>query len=378
MKPLPLLLTLAGAAVLAAIVLVALRPDSGKPEDALPDPAPLPISGNEMPEPPPSPQPPLIAEPFTPDRELLAFVEKELALNFAEEPVFTPVPAETIISKVTSGLPAVVPDKDRRQLNLVAQRLGALPPFQPLDHTLITILAGEVRGLVTADENLIMHDFQASSPPEQAALVNLLAQRLARAHLPPRRVAGSLDELLARHFAVQVLALKVEKKFRETLPSYPPSLNENIRESILLGLPAFFHELSTFAEFHLLARLKEAPPAAAQDLLREATSSTRRLLAYPLLPASDLPAEAELGALTLYLFLLESSDPATARTLATGLRHDSILVAEEQLTWSLQFDQAASTPRVAEILRGYFSLRDPEGKVAITVAGDTLEVLVRP
>ncbi|WP_411845375.1 hypothetical protein AAFN60_16720 [Roseibacillus persicicus] len=379
MKPLPLLIALCGLALVGGIILVQTRPTP--PEQAMDSApqAPLPSNFEELDEPlPPIPRPPLLEEDLVPDPQLVTLVEEHLGMNFTESPVFEPVDAETIIKVVSEGVTTTLSSEGKDTLNTICQRIGALPSFQPLDQTVITILAGEVRGVITPTRNLIMHDFQSSSPPEQAALVNLLAQRLLSQRFPAPASSTSVDQILARHFAVQTLALSVEKEFRKTLPAYPPSLNENIRESILLGLPAFFHELSTFGEFHLLDQLTGTKVAEAYSAVRsESSTPSRALLAFPFTqPVSEGPSD--LGAIPLYLLLLEGSDPTSARTLSKNLVGDEARLAEGALTWTLRFSSEQSPPRVAEALRSYFSLRDPERKVSIEVRGEEIILVVRP
>lgn len=378
MKPLPLLIALSGIALLGGILLISTRSSNQDEATLSPPPAPLPTNFEELDEPlPPPPKPPLLESELVPDQQLVSFVEGHLGLTFAEPPVFEPLGAEEIIAVVADGLSSALDTEALESMNLLCQRLGALPAFQPLDQTLITILAGEVRGLVTPSRNLIMHDFQSSSPPEQAALVNLLAQRLLAQRFPVPGPSANIDQILARHFAVQTLALSAEKEFRKSLPDYPPSLNENIRESILLGLPAFFHELSTFGEFHLLEKLAGTNLHAAYSAVADGTSNpSRALLTYPFVQ-TETQGESTLGAIPLYLVLLEGTDPTSARTLAKGLIADQAEFESGTLTWTLTFSNDQSPPRTAEFLRGYYALRDPERKVKIEVRETQVILTVR-
>lgn len=380
MKPLPLLLTLTLLAAFGALYLFQFSPPTTKQSVSTPLPeAPLPIDFIE-PE-IPDLQPPLLEGDLTPAPELITFVQEQLALEFTQPPIFTPVPAETLITTVEDAVSKFLPSEQGRDLSITCQRLGILPPFQALDHTLITILAGEMRGLITPKKNLIMHDFQASSPPEQAALVNLLAQRLLAQKTPFSQKGDSVDQLLARHLFVQSQALLVEREFRRTLPQYPASLNENLRESILLGLPSFFHELSTFAEFHLLGKLTVGRPVPATEVLDlinlNKHGSSRRLLFFPFQPRESAQAST-LGSIPLYLILLEATDPTTARTLATALVNDKTDLTRGLFTWTLTFASEQSAPRVAELFRSYYSLRDSEKKIKIEVAASQVIITSRP
>lgn len=372
MKPLTLLLTLFTLALVGAIVLIQSKP-SGQPQTGsqltpMPE-APLPIDTFEPV--PPIPRPPLLESSFVPEAALTSFVEKHLNLTFAEPPIFVPVPAEEVIVTIEAGVTNILTPEQYHDLKVVSQGLGILPNFQELDQTIITILAGEIRGLITPSRNLILNDFQISSPPEQAALINLLAQRLLTQSIPFPKAGSTIDELLAHHYTVQTLALSTEREFRKTLPSYPPSLNENLRESILLGLPNFFHELSTFSEFHLLEKFQTSPPTRTLQTLSSASS--HRLLAFPFKPQITLESN-DLGAIPLYLILLEATDPTTARTLATSLISDELQVEDNIFTWTLRFSSEKTPPRIAELFRSYYSLRDPEKKLTILTEKATVKI----
>ncbi|MGJ8724317.1 MAG: hypothetical protein ACSHYB_07160 [Roseibacillus sp.] len=378
MKPLPLLLTLLGVALIGALVLTLRKPSedqlSSSQLSPIPD-APLPIDFQEPEF--PLPQPPILEENLTPDPQLVSFVEGHLGLTFSKPPIFTPTPAEDIIGPIELGIADHLTHKQLTELNLVCHRLKLLPAFQQIDHNAVTILAGEVRGLITPTRNLVLNDLQPSSPPEQAALVNLLAQRLLTQEIPFPKKSASIDQILARHFTVQSLSFAAEKEFRKTLPEYPASLNENLRESILLGLPAFFHELSTFSEFHLWKKLQASTPSQAIAQLSTISSTpSRDLLAFPFAtePSNE---SSHLGAIPLYLILLEATDPTTASTLATALIGDSIELNEDLLTWTLTFSSEKSVPRAAEFFRSYFSLRDSERKIKITVDSNQLLIQSR-
>ena len=379
MKPLPLLLTLFGLAIAGALILTQFKPDPSPSDDTsqlsrIPE-APLPLDFEE-PE-IPIPQPPLLEENLTPYPRLVSFVENYLGLTFSEPPIFTPVPAEEIITSIEEGVAQQFTPEQLLELNITCHRLGVLPEFQQVDQNVVTILAGEVRGLITPTRNLVLNDLQPSSPPEQAALVNLLAQRLLSSQFPLPKKGASVDQILARHFAVQTLAFATEKKFRETLPGYPASLIENLRQSILLGLPAFFHELSTFYEFHLWEKFQASTPSKAIAQLSDQSSTpSRKLLAFPFTP-EPFNESSQLGAIPLYLILLEATDPTTARTLATSLIGDSIKIEDNLFTWTLTFASEKSVPRAAELFRSYFSLRDPERKVKITIAANQLLIQSR-
>ena len=390
MKPLPLLLTLTGIALLGASLLILKKPSdhttqnssNTKPLAPLPQ-APLPFDYEE-PE-LPLPKPPILEFDLVPDPQLISFVEEYLGLNFTEPPIFDPVPAEEIITTIEKGIAGHFPAEQLDKLNITFQRLGALPSFQQIDQNVTTILAAETRGLITPTRNLILNDFESSSPPEQAALVHLLAQRLLSENIPFPQIGTSIDKAIARHFIVQSLALNTEKEFRKTLPSYPASLNENLRESILLGLPAFFHELATFSEFHLFEKSQTTSPSKAAKFLEKlATKSatpSRDLLAFPFASEPSLDSSGEpssLGAIPLYLFLLEATDPTTARTLATSLTGDTIQFRDGSLFWTLNFETKKSSPRVAEFFRSYFSLRDAERKININVEGEKLIIIAAP
>lgn len=375
MKPLPLLLSLFALALVGALLLTQLKPKSATPtgstSSSQPE-APLPVDYVEPV--PPLPRPPLLESTLIPDPNLIAFVENHLGLTFAEPPRFEPAAAEVLILTIEKGVATILATEQLDTLNQVARGIGALPSFQELDQIVITILAGEVRGLVTPTRNLILHDFQASSPPEQAALVNLLAQRLLAQKIPYPDSSQSVDEILAHHYLRQSLALATEREFRKTLPDYPPSLNENLRESILLGLPNFFHELSTFAEFHLLKGLERATPEQALTaLIQPSPTPSRQLLGYPFSPTGSL-ATTELGAIPLYLILLEATDPTSARTLATALVSDQISFSEEAFSWTLTFASEKSPPRVESLFGSYFALRDAERRLTLSVEGRKLVI----
>lgn len=372
MKPLPLLLTLVTLALVAAITLTQRKPASAQTE--LPQ-APLPFDFEEPTLPIPSL--PLIKEEFIPEQSLLTFVEDYLQLKFTTPPVFTPVPAEDIIITVERAIQSSLETKQLNELNITAKRLKLLPDFQIMDHNIVTILAGEMRGLITPTRNLVLNDFASTSPPEQAALVNLLAQRLLLQKLPFPKPKASIDEILAQHFAIRSLSLATEKEFRKSLPNYPASLNENLRESILLGLPAFFHELSAFAEFHLIEKFETTSPAKAlAHFSEDSPTPSRSLLAFPFRPEPhDNPTH--LGAIPLYLLLLESTDPTTARTLATALISDQIRFENEIFIWTLEFTSDKLPSRAAEFFRSYYSLRDPERKTRIEVDRSQLHIKVQ-
>ena len=380
MKPLPLLLTLFGVALLGALVLTQLRPKPDQAGDTsqlspVPD-APFPIEYQEV-EPPPLPQAPLLEKELIPDPQLVSFVEKYLDLTFSEPPVFTPVPTEEIILSVERGIAQQLTPEQLLELNIACHRLKVFPEFQNLDHNLVTILAGEVRGLVTPTRNLVINDLQPTSPPEQAALVNLLAQRLLAPQFSFPQKGASIDQILAHYYTVQTLAFATENEFRKTLPEYPASLHENLRQSILLGLPAFFHELSTFHEFHLAKKFETGTPTQAiANLTGDSATPSRDLLAFPFTPKPS-DKTSQLGAIPLYIILLQATDPTTARTLATDLIGDSIAVEDHLFTWTLTFASEKSVPRAAEFFRSYFSLRDDERKVKITVAASQLLIQSR-
>lgn len=366
MKPLPLLITLSALALAGAVVLMQQKPAKEQRQGSQLTPlsnAPLPIDYVE-PE-APLPLPPLLEEDLTPDSALVAFVENHLELSFPSPPIFQPVPAEEVILTIAKGVDFYLPENRLQKLNTLTKGLGILQDFQELDQIIITILAGEMRGLVTPTRNLILNDFQASSPPEQAALVNLLAQKLLFQRLPVPTQDASIDEILANHFARQSLALATEKEFRKTLPDYPPSLNENLRESILLGLPSFFHELSTFAEFHLLSQVSNGAPAEVlSTLTNQSPVPSRALLTFPF-AAKEGGQASEFGAIPLYLILLEATDPTTARTLATTLVKDEIAFQPHSFSWILSFDSPKNPPRVAEQMRSYYALRNTTKSVDI-------------
>ena len=378
MKPLPLLLTLVALALVGSFTLMSRKTETDDPRENVLSPippAPLPLDHEEPPLPLPSP--PLLEGDHTPAPELISFVEEFFQLKFDSPPVFSPVPAETIITTVETGISAAFQNKQLKELNTICQKLGLLPEFQVLEENLIIMLAGEMRGLVTPQLNYIMNDFVPSSPPEQAALVNLLSQRLVLQKLPFPRGTDSPDMILARHYAIQTLALAAESKFRQTLPSYPPSLSENLRQSILLGLPAFFHELSTFSEFHLVSKMASTTPnEALERFTKLAPPPSRSLLTFPFnQEPSELPTE--FGAIPLYVILLQSTDPTTARTLATTLLSDHVSMEEEDFQWTLQFSSTQSVPRTAELFRSYYSLRDVKRRVKIEVNDATLVISVK-
>ena len=377
MKPLPLLLTLVALAVVGAVVLTQLKPPTNDTENSAltsASPAPLP---QDLDDPfPELPKAPLLEKEFVPDEQLISFVETHLQQKFSEPPVFKPVSAEIIISTIEQDITQFLGAKKLEELNTTARKLGFMPEFQLLEENLVTILAGEVRGFITPINNLVLNDFVITSPPEQAAIVNLLAQRLLSQSLPYPSQDATIDAILARHFSVQALAFSTEQEFRKTLPAYPASLNENIRESILLGLPAFFHELSTFSEFHLFKKLQTtSSEQTIKSLATPSPTPSRSLLSFPFKPEPrDKPSH--LGAIPLYLVLLESTDPTTARTLATSLISDHTSFQKDLFSWTLEFASEKSPPRAAELFRSYFSLRDSEKKVRIEVKEQRLIIKV--
>ena len=369
MKPLPLLITLVALALLGGGALLISRKDQ-KPEASLPyegvPQAPLPSNFED--DPPPIPSPPVLTEDVVPEQKMISFVENYLDLKFTEPPIFTPVPAETMIIAVENGITHSFQQKRLTDLELLTKSLNILPDFQELKETLILILAGEMRGLVTPKHNFISNEFASDSPPEQAALINLLAQRLLLQKFPFPPSSSSIDEMMANHFIIQTLALATENEFRKTLPTYPPSLNENVRQSILLGLPSFFHELSTFSEFHLVSQLATLSPKDAIARYSDPSSTpSRALLSFPFAIDQEENAATTLGSIPLYLLLLEASDPTTARTLATDLIGDQTSAESGNASWTLQFASSQAPPRVAECLRSYYSLRDSERKIGIEV-----------
>ena len=379
MKPLPLLLTLFGVAIVGAFVLTKFKPTSDQAADSsqlspVPD-APFPIDYQAVD--PPLVQPPLLEENLIPDPQLVTFVEDYLGLTFSEPPVFTPVPTEEIILSVERGIAEQLTPEQILELNTTCHRLKVFPEFQSVDYNVVTILAGEVRGLITPTRNLVINDLQPSSPPEQAALVNLLAQRLLAPQFSFPKKGASIDQILAHYYAIQTLAFAAEKEFRKTLPDYPASLHENLRQSILLGLPAFFHELSTFHEFHLAEKFQASTPAQAIAKLKDDSATpSRDLLAFPFAPQPSTET-SQLGAIPLYIILLQATDPTTARTLATALIGDSTKIEDGLFTWTLTFASEKSVPRAAELFRSYFSLRDDERKVKIIVAANQLLIQSR-
>ena len=113
------------------------------------------------------------------------------------------------------------------------------------------------------------------------------------------------------------------------------------------------------------------------ELSANSSTPSRGLLSYPFTPTPSEGA-TRLGAIPLYLFLLEATDPTTARTLASDLLGDAITFRQDTLFWSLTFDSPKSPPRAAEFFRSYFSLRDTERKIRIEVETEKLIITAAP
>jgi hypothetical protein len=363
-KPLPLLLALCVLALAGGVFLIIGTGNSSQSstEDLVP--APLPPSFEEEEEAfAAEPEPPLLENEFVPNHYLLEPVESFLSQEFESPPVFQPVSSDELIQFISEDLAKDFPDESQERLTVLAEALGIAPTYQPLPQSLITLLAGEVRGYVSPQKNLIIDNFHGERPPEQAALVNLLTRRLLQQTFPaPSLNSADVDEILGHQLLLQTFAFLAEKEFRKSLPSYPPSLEENIRESILLGLPSFFHELANFSEFHLAERISQPDPQTALERLTEAHSEglplTRSLLAYPDLETVP-PAELsfELGPISLYLPLLEATEIPEARTLALALRRDSLQHGDGSTTWTMTFNDASHSARAATLLKNVFALR---------------------
>lgn len=383
MKPLPLLLSLSALALVGGLLLVATHSENKAGARSLPS-APLPVSsgfdddeGGILAAVEPLVQPPLLSEDLVPDPQLVSFVEKAVGRSFAEIPIFHPVDENEIVTTARQGLTAAFSEEGWETLKLCANRLGVLPEFADLEHIVLTLAAAEVRGLVAPDRNLIRSDFDSGSPPEQAALVNLLARRLLSQGNSSVAPSTPPDHWMAIAITHHLLALAVERKFREELPDYPPSLNENIRESIMLGVPSFFHELASFAEFQLLDRINlENIPEAVSSLTRPQItfeSPSQMLLAYPRTPRparGDQFTDAQryyLGPIALHIMLLEATTTEEAGTLARSLVSDSIAQDEDgkELRWTLSFEKEEEAATVKRLMETYFSFRKHEVLVAI-------------
>lgn len=393
MKPLPLLLSLSAFALVGGILLVATHSRNEGGASVLPS-APLPVSGGfdddegeilEAIE--PLIRPPLLSEDLVPDPQLVSFVEKALGRSFAENPVFQPADEDEIVAKARESLTAAFSEENWRILKLSANRLGALPEFADLEHTLLILAAAEVRGLISLNQNLIRSDFDSGSPPEQAALVNLLVRKLLSQENSSTAAPSTPDEWMAVTITQNLLALAVERKFREGLPDYPPSLNENMRESIMLGVPSFFHELASFAEFQLLERIDLDALAEAVSVLTQPQltfeSLSQALLAYPRTPRpvlEDEPTDEEryyLGPIALHIMLLEATTAEEARILSMSLVSDSIAQNGNELRWTLSFEKEEEAATVKSLMETYFSFREGEVLVALRQDGTDFEVSAR-
>jgi hypothetical protein len=382
-KPLPLLFALCALALVGGFLLVFGTKNEAPSANGEVAPAPLPPSFEEEEEAfAAEPPPPLLEDDFVPADNLLKPVETFLAREFQQSPVFQPVSAEELIRFVSEELPKDLPAESRQRLVDISQALGIAPTYQPLSQSLITLLAGEVRGYVSPGQNLLRNNFDRDRPPEQAALINLLTRRLLQQQFPaPSLASADVDEILGHQLLLQTFAFLAEKNFRETLPSYPPSLEENIRESILLGLPSFFHELANFSEFHLAERLSQPDraqsdrarpdPQAALTRLAEAHRNglpfSHLLLAYPeieTVPAAEL--DYQLGPISLYLLLLEATDIPEARSIALALRRDRLQNEPDTSNWRMTFDDAASATRAADLLENALALRTPDSPLTIS------------
>ena len=385
MKPLPLLVTLTAAALVGGVALVTTRKPIEEAKDLTGLPAaPLPISLGfddeelALHEEALLPPKPLLTEELTPDPQLISFVETELGLSFASAPVFQPTSPEKIANTTQKIVEQTLGQENFRLLNKATHRLGFLPEFSILNELLTTIGAAEVRGLIVKEKNLIAHDFVQTEPPEQAALVNLLAQILLRKTTPAElTLKNSPDEIIAEEIRIQLLALAVEKKFRTTLPDYLPSLSENLRESICAGLPIFIYELATFAEFRLLPKLNLAKsPLPAPNLITlqlPARQRSQQLLAYPEEP-SPIHGSSNyyLGPIPLYIVLLQSSSTKEAAELSTALTADSLYEEKGTLIWKLTFQKPELTTKAKDLIQNYYRFHKQAQNITLSVTGKEL------
>lgn len=379
MKPLPLLLSLAALALVGGLLLIGTR--SQEEFRNAPLPPSLTSTGfddNEdsllaMDEPPPSP--PLLSENLEPDPQLISYVEQALGRSFTDPPIFRPADENEIVASAQAGLNHVISDKSWQDLKKCALHLGFLPEFADLQHVFLTLAAAEVRGLSTAEGNLIRSDFDSGSPPEQAALVNLIARLLLSQGREPIAQDQSPAELIAGEVTQSLLALAVERQFRKGLPDYPPSLNENMRESIMLGVPSFFHELASFSEFQLLDRLATHPLPEVVAHLSAPGDKSLRLLSYPESPREQSgEGSYYLGPIPLQIILLEATTAEEARELATTLVSDSIGETSAGFVWRLTFENAPQAKLAEGLMEAYFSFRKQELNVSLHLDGPELNV----
>lgn len=382
MKPLPLLCTLCVATAILGGFLLITKPGGSGEREPSPIPAPLPpsfaIEEEELEE---LPVTPLLTDDLTPAPELIAFAENFLGERFQQPPIFKAVTLDELVEFVSTEIAQEFKPERRKQLETLAGALGIAPEFQPLSQSLITVVAGEVRGLVSGDSNLILNDFFPESPPEQAALVNLLLQRLFLQLSPaPAFDSASVDEILAHRLLVQTAAFLGERAFRETLPDYPPSLHENIREAILVGLPDFIYELSAFSEFHLATRLSQPSPRdALEEILQNYEAEallSRLLLDYPD-HAGTLTEERsyQLGPIVLYLLTLKNGNPESTAELARALRADRLQSSGDELVWTLSFEDEAQAQAAQNSLESALPFRYSPQAVRMERDGTTLRFI---
>ncbi len=376
-KPLPLLIVLVILGITAGIFISNNTPDTPSGEHQ-PSPFPnnpygnahdgediLSIDENNS----PFPTPPLLANGFAPDFALVTFVEEQLQAQFPRPPFLTPLSSDQLVDKALANSKAYLAQEGAKRLNEMCERIHLLPSYQPLEQTIATILALEVRGINTSEGIFVVNTLLPDSPPDQAAIVNLLTKQLAEQSLPPLPLAATPDQYLSRHLLLESLAFQTESSFRETLPEYPASLPENTRESVLIGLPTVVFELATSPEFHFYERFKNHSPAKTLKKFRHPTPSAgRSLLAYPL-AAGPSREWSFLGSLPLFALIKEATDPTTARTIAISLTHDQVSFAEDNdvFTWELHFSSDNTARRAAEALRKYYSLRDQSQLITLEV-----------
>jgi len=339
-KPLPLLIVLVILGITAGIFISNNTPDTPSGEHQ-PSPFPnnpyenahdgediLSIDENNS----PFPTPPLLANGFAPDFALVTFVEEQLQAQFPRPPFLTPLSSDQLVDKALANSKAYLAQEGAKRLNEMCERIHLLPSYQPLEQTIATILALEVRGINTSEGIFVVNTLLPDSPPDQAAIVNLLTKQLAEQSLPPLPLAATPDQYLSRHLLLESLAFQTESSFRETLPEYPASLPENTRESVLIGLPTVVFELATSPE----------GPSREWNFL---------------------------GSLPLFALIKEATDPTTARTIAISLTHDQVSFAEDNdvFTWELHFSSDNTARRAAEALRKYYSLRDQSQLITLEV-----------
>lgn len=382
MKPLPLLCTLCAATALFGGLLLTQKQREKNERALSPLPAPLPPSFSEIEEELVAlPEGPLLEDDLTPAPELVDFAEQFTGLSFQEVPVFKPVALDGLVDFVSHEMAESFPPERWQELTELAAALGAAPEFQPLAQSLITAVAGEVRGIVSRETNLILSDFNPESPPEQTALVGLLVQRLLLESLPtPAFESSSVDQILAHQLFIEAFVFLAEDSFRQTLPAHPPSLHENIREAILVGLPDFIYELTTFGEFHLAERLSQPEPhTALAEILarhRDGMSLSRLLLAYPEAEEAALTQNFyQLGPLVFHLLTLKNASTSTSQSLARSLLGDELDKQDESLIWTLTFRDATSTVAAAQSLKTALPFQDTGYKVQIVVEGSTLKLV---